>query len=57
MSNENNHGGSRNGAGRPSNDRNIMVGVRLSQGVVDKLNRLTKNKSEYIENLIKQQPE
>ena len=57
MSNENNHGGSRAGAGRPSNDRNIMVGVRLSQGAVDKLNRLTKNKSEYIENLIKQQPE
>jgi hypothetical protein len=57
MSNENNHGGSRSGAGRPSNDRNIMVGVRLSQEAVDKLNRLTKNKSEYIENLIKQQPE
>lgn len=51
------HGGSRPGAGRPANDRNIMVGVRLSQAAVDKLNRLTTNKSEYIENLIKQQPE
>ena len=57
MSNENNHGGRRAGSGRPANDRNIMVGVRLSREVVDKLNRLTSNKSEYIENLIKRQPE
>lgn len=57
MSNEKNHGGRRAGSGRPANDRNIMVGVRLSQEAVDKLNRLTSNKSEYIENLIKQQPE
>ena len=57
MSNDKNHGGSRSGAGRPKNDRNIMVGIRLSQEAVDKLNRLTSNRSEYIENLIKQQPE
>ena len=55
--NDKNHGGSRSGAGRPKNDRNIMVGIRLSQEAVDKLNRLTNNRSEYIENLIKQQPE
>ena len=55
--NERNHGGRRAGSGRPANDRNIMVGVRLSQEAVDKLNRLTSNKAEYIENLIKQQPE
>lgn len=57
MSNDKNHGGRRSGSGRPANDRNIMVGVRLSQEAVDKLNRLTSNKSEYIENLIKEQPE
>ena len=57
MSNDKNHGGRRPGSGRPANDRNIMVGVRLSREAVDKLNRLTSNKSEYIENLIKQQPE
>lgn len=57
MSNDKNRGGRRAGSGRPANDRNIMVGVRLSQEAVDKLNRLTSNKSEYIENLIKQQPE
>ena len=57
MSNEKNHGGRRAGSGRPANDRNIMVGIRLSQEAVDKLNRLTSNRSEYIENLIKQQPE
>ena len=55
--NDKNHGGQRTGAGRPANDRNIMVGVRLSREAVDKLNRLTNNKSEFIENLIKQQPE
>ena len=55
--NKKQHGGRRSGAGRPANDRNIMVGVRLSQEAVDKLNRLTSNKSENIENLIKQQPE
>ena len=57
MSNEKNHGGRRAGSGRPANDRNIMVGVRLSQEAVNKLNRLTNNKSEYIENLIKEQPD
>lgn len=57
MSNDKNHGGRRAGSGRPANDRNIMVGVRLSRAVVEKLNRLTSNKSEYIENLIKQQSE
>ena len=57
MEQQKQHGGRRSGAGRPTNDRNIMVGVRLSQEAVDKLSRLTNNKSEYIENLIKQQPE
>ena len=57
MSNDKNHGGRRPGSGRPANDRNIMVGVRLSQEAVDKLNRLTPNKSEYIDKLIKEQPE
>ena len=51
------HGGRRPGSGRPANDRNIMVGVRLSKEAVDKLNRLTPNKSEYIDKLIKEQPE
>lgn len=43
--------------GRPANDRSITVSVRITQEALDKLNRLTKNKSEYIDNLIKQQPE
>lgn len=54
---ETKHGGRRAGSGRPANDRNIMVGVRLSQEAVDKLNRLTRNKAEYIDTLIKKQPE
>lgn len=34
-----------------------MVSVRLSQEAVDKLNRLTTNKAEYLDRLIKEQPE
>lgn len=50
-------GGVRAGSGRPANDRNVQVLVRISKEAADKLSRLTNNKSEYIENLIKQQPE
>ena len=57
MSNDKNHGGRRTGAGRPANERSVMVGVRLTQEAADKLNRLTNNKSEYLDNLIKKQPE
>lgn len=46
-------GGSRPGAGRPANDRNIMVGVRISQEAADILNA-QKNKSEFIDTLIKE---
>jgi hypothetical protein len=46
-------GGHRPGAGRPANDRSIMVGVRISQEAADILNA-QKNKSEFIDNLIKQ---
>ena len=52
-----NRGGRRSGAGRPANDRNVQVLVRISKEAADKLSRLTSNKSEYIDNLIKQQPE
>lgn len=57
MENQTNRGGRRSGAGRPANDRNVMVSVRLSQEAVDKLNRLTNNKAEYLDRLIKEQPE
>jgi hypothetical protein len=57
MENKSTRGGRREGAGRPSNDRSIMVSVRLSKEAVEKLNRLTRNKSEYIDSLIKKQPE
>lgn len=46
-----NWGGSR-GGGRPKNDRNIMLSVRITQEAMDKLNSLTKNKAEYIDKLI-----
>lgn len=57
MEQEKRHGGRRSGAGRPANDRNIVVSVRLSQEAVDKLNRMTNNKSWFIDKIIKQLPE
>lgn len=50
-------GGHRPGAGRPFTERNVPLLVRITQEAADKLARLTDNKSEYIDNLIKQQPE
>lgn len=52
MEDKKQRGGSRPGAGRPANDRNIMVGVRISREAADILNA-QKNKSEYIDNLIR----
>ena len=46
------HGGRRSGAGRPANDRSIMVGVRITKEAADILNAQP-NKSEFIDNLIK----
>lgn len=58
MNNENpKHGGHRPGAGRPANDRKVSLAVRVSKEAMEKLNRLTRNKSEYIDRLIKEQPE
>lgn len=55
MEQKSNNGGRRRG--RPANDRNVPVMVRLSQEAVDKLNRLTSNKAEFIESLILNYPE
>jgi hypothetical protein len=55
--NDKNHGGRRENAGRKANDRSTPVLVRITKEAADKLSRLTSNKSEYIDNLIKQQPE
>lgn len=48
---KNTWGGSR-GGGRPKNDRNVALSVRITQKAMDKLNNLTTNKSEYIDFLI-----
>lgn len=45
-------GGYRAGGGRPRNDRSIALSVRITQEAMDKLNALTKNKSEFIDHLI-----
>lgn len=57
MTNQSNRGGRRTGSGRPKNDRNVMLCVRISQEASEKLNRLTSNKAEYIDDLIKSQSE
>lgn len=51
---KNTWGGSR-GGGRPKNDRSINLSVRITQQAMDKLNTLTKNKSQYIDDLIMKQ--
>ena len=53
MKEQKQRGGHRPGAGRPANDRSIMVGVRITKEAADILNA-QKNKSEFIDNLIKQ---
>lgn len=50
-------GGVRPNSGRPETDRKCAVTIRISQESLDKFNRLTKNKSEYIDKLIQEQPE
>lgn len=46
-------GGYREGGGRPSTDRNIAISVRISQEA-NELLKQQKNKSEYIDRLIKE---
>lgn len=48
-------GGRRKGAGRKNEGRHIPLSVRISQEAMDDLNTLTKNKSEFIDLLIKEQ--
>ena len=53
---EKKHGGFRQGAGRPEKkeaEKKKMVSIRLSMNVIKHLDENIKNKSEYIENLIK----
>lgn len=49
----NRRGGARPNSGRPSNDRKYMLNVRISKEAHDIICE-QKNKSEYIDNLIKQ---
>jgi hypothetical protein len=50
--NEVKRGGVRPGSGRPANDRNVQLLVRITQEASDKLKQVS-NKSEFIDNLIK----
>ena len=50
---KNGWGGSRPGVGRPTTDRNVSVNFRISQEAAELLKR-QKNKSEYIDRLIKE---
>ena len=43
--------------GRPANDRSLTLSVRVTREALDKLNRLTRNKSVFSDSLIMQQPE
>jgi hypothetical protein len=46
-------GGYREGGGRPATDRNVAISVRISQEA-NELLKQQKNKSEYIDRLIKE---
>lgn len=46
-------GGKRKGAGRKNEGRHVPLSVRISQEAMDNLNSLTKNKSEFIDLLLK----
>lgn len=51
-------GGYRPNAGRKkTTERDVPIMVRITNEAAEKLKRLTDNKSEYIDNLIMQQPE
>lgn len=50
-----NRGGARQGSGRKATGRTVAVGIRLTPEAVDKLDRLTDNRSEYIDRLIMEQ--
>ncbi len=50
---KNARGGARQGSGRPSTDRTIMLSVRISQKAYEKISTV-KKKSECIDELIKQ---
>ena len=52
----NNHGGPRPNSGRPTNDRNFALHVRITKEAADILNAQP-NKSEFIDNLIKKSAE
>ena len=50
-----NHGGKREGAGRPVTDRNVCITFRTTREAADKLKKLTDNKSMYLTELILKQ--
>ena len=53
MDDKSQRGGRRPGSGRPSNDRNIPLMVRISKEAAEKLQSVV-NKSEFIDELIKE---
>ena len=52
MANENNWGGLRDGSGRKQSNNSKVLYVRISEEALAKLDRLTKNRSQYIDDLI-----
>jgi hypothetical protein len=51
-------GGYRPNSGRKKmTERDVPIMIRVTREAAEKLKRLTENKSEYIDNLIMQQPE
>lgn len=52
MANENNWGGQREGSGRKKGDRDKVLWVRISAEAMAKLDSQTKNRGQFINDLI-----
>ena len=52
MANENNWGGLRKGSGRKNSNKSKVLYVRISEEALAKLDSVTKNRSQYIDDLI-----
>ena len=51
-----NRGGARPGSGRPKAGRSVTLSVRITPEAWEHLEKLTDNKSVYLDELIKKQP-
>ena len=57
MEQKNTHGGRRAGSGRKPEGRSVRLGVVISPEAMAILNKVTRNKSEFIDKMLRSLPE